>query len=399
MHVRTSLPLVALLSLVIAAPAAAQTARRPRVAILDVRALGVAPEKAALLSEIALTEASGIGGLEVIGRSDIQTMIGFEKEKQMLGCSDDSKCMTEIAGAMGVDWILVGSLGQLDALYRLDLKLIDARRSRISGRIGESIEGSQSRLVSTTQAAVHKLLDPIAAAAQQAQASRPSPRAAPPAEARLAEPPRRPDTEPTPRAADESSAAPAEEAGPAPVLGRRWAVEVRLGGDLLGGGSTEPAALDPAATAEADVAVLYRLAPRWSLHAIGGTYGETKTITPTIGGDATLTLSGSRLSVGGAWAPRGNPYFSIAADVGVAWLKAIGTLPGARDTQRRTGLLAGLELRLDYPFNERWYVGARLGSRIALVGFDLIVRSPYQTIRLENDVAFNSLALAGGFRF
>lgn len=172
-------PILVAAALLTSLSAAAQPApKRPRVAVLEVRALGIAPEKAALLSEVALTEASGIAGLDVIGRSDIQSMIGFEKEKQMLGCSEDSKCITEIAGAMGVDWILVGSLGQLDALYRLDLKLIEAKRSRISGRIGESIEGSQSRLVSATQAGVHKLLDPIAKnalAAAAAAAARPPP--------------------------------------------------------------------------------------------------------------------------------------------------------------------------------------------------------------------------------
>lgn len=102
MSTRTFLPrFAALLAAVAAAtPAAAQPPpRRPRVAILEVRALGIAPEKAQALSEVALTEAANIGGLDVIGRSDIQSMIGFEKEKQMLGCSDDSKCMSARSGS------------------------------------------------------------------------------------------------------------------------------------------------------------------------------------------------------------------------------------------------------------------------------------------------------------
>jgi hypothetical protein len=167
-------------------------------------------------------------------------MIGFEKEKQMLGCSDDSKCMTEIAGALGADWILVGSLGQLDALYRLDLKLIDAKRSKISGRIGDSIEGSQARLVAATQAGVHKLLDPIAKAAAAAAAAAPvvaKPKPAPVVVSQAASPPAKQAAEPAARPVAEPVVEPDTESASAGGAGllSHLLVAVRLTGLGTGG--------------------------------------------------------------------------------------------------------------------------------------------------------------------
>ena len=67
-----------------AAPGAPRAAdRRPRVAIMDLRSLGTDANVAELLSEMALTEATSVGGVEVIGRSEINAVLGLEKQKQM----------------------------------------------------------------------------------------------------------------------------------------------------------------------------------------------------------------------------------------------------------------------------------------------------------------------------
>jgi TolB-like protein len=152
------------LALALSAPApralAAPTARK-KVAVMEIRPLGTEPHKAELLSEVALTEASGIEKLDIIGRSDIASMVGFEKQKQVLGCAEDSSCLAEIGGALGVDFILVGSLGRLGALYRVDLKLVDTRKARVLGRFGESVEGAEEKLVATVQSGVRQLLLPL----------------------------------------------------------------------------------------------------------------------------------------------------------------------------------------------------------------------------------------------
>jgi TolB-like protein len=151
--------LVAALAPVLASAQAAPVPKKIRIAVLEIRALGTEASRAELLSEIALTEAASMPGYEVIGKSDIASMLGFERQKKVMGCTDDSSCLAEVGGALGVDFILVGSLGRIGTLQRLDLKLVDVKRSRVRGRVGVSVQGKEEAVVAEVQKAVHDLLD------------------------------------------------------------------------------------------------------------------------------------------------------------------------------------------------------------------------------------------------
>lgn len=146
-----------------AAPATPAAPRKTRIAVMEIRPLGTEAHKAELLSEVALTESAATEKFEIIGRSDIASMIGFDQQKKILGCTDDSNCLAEIGGALGVEYVMVGSLGKLGSLYRIDMKLVDAKRARVTGRFGESVEGSEEKLVAAVQRGVRKLLAPMSA--------------------------------------------------------------------------------------------------------------------------------------------------------------------------------------------------------------------------------------------
>jgi TolB-like protein len=139
-----------------ASPAA--TSKKPRLAFLGIRPLSVDQAKADLLSEVVLTEASRFRRLEIIGQSDVGAMLGLEKQRQLLGCKEDSACMAEIGGALGADYMLVGSLGQMGGLLRVDLKLLDARKARVLERFGETVAGGEDGLLPAAQRGVAEVL-------------------------------------------------------------------------------------------------------------------------------------------------------------------------------------------------------------------------------------------------
>ena len=141
---------------------AARTPKKLRLAVMEIRPLGTEPIKAELLSEVALTEAARFKPLETIGKSDITSLLGLEQQQRVLGCSEDSSCLAQLGGALGVDYLLVGSLGRLGALYRVDLKLVDPRKAKVLGRAGESVAGDEEKLVAAVQRAVRELLVPVA---------------------------------------------------------------------------------------------------------------------------------------------------------------------------------------------------------------------------------------------
>jgi TolB-like protein len=138
--------------------------RRPKIAVMEIKALYGDAQVEALLSEVALTEAASFRGLDTIGRSDIQSMLGLERQRQLLGCTEDASCYAEIGGALGVDYLLVGSVGKIGALVRLDLKLVDGNRARVVGRVGTSLDARMEGLVEAVQNGVRALLHQVSPA-------------------------------------------------------------------------------------------------------------------------------------------------------------------------------------------------------------------------------------------
>lgn len=71
------------------------------------------------------------GGLSVITQSEIQSLLGFERQKQLLGCADDSNsCIAELAGALGVDALITGNVGRVGKRFVINIKIVASRDSR-----------------------------------------------------------------------------------------------------------------------------------------------------------------------------------------------------------------------------------------------------------------------------
>lgn len=92
------------------------------------------------LSESVLTELQRSPNLEVVGQSDVASMLGLERQRQLLGCVETS-CMTELSGALGVPWLVTGSVARLGKAYRIDLKLLQASNGTATWRDGKTTRG------------------------------------------------------------------------------------------------------------------------------------------------------------------------------------------------------------------------------------------------------------------
>lgn len=159
------------LAAIAALPLAARGASRARIAVLDIRSVqGVSPGTATILTAIVVDDASR-AGFDVISQADVAAMIGFEKQKQMLGCSDDSSCLAEIGGALGVEYVLSGQVGQIGSRLHLSFQLLDARKAKVVARAARFSERDEDMLAASAQAVVAELLSGRGAAVQ-AQATR-----------------------------------------------------------------------------------------------------------------------------------------------------------------------------------------------------------------------------------
>lgn len=133
---------------------AATAAPLPKIAVLEIRALD-APSKAQIdiVQEVLLADLAKTRQFEVIGASDIAAMLGFERQKQLLGCAEEaSSCLAELGGALGAEYVLFGSVARLDQTRRVDLKLMDATKNQVIARdyaTADSDNGIIERMRST----------------------------------------------------------------------------------------------------------------------------------------------------------------------------------------------------------------------------------------------------------
>lgn len=102
-----------------------------RVAVYDFTLTNIAEVLGRVTSDALLQEVRKIEGVSAIGMDEVREMLDFEAQRQALGCDADDQCLAEIAGALGVDEIIVGSLLESADGRSMSIKRIDQRRASV----------------------------------------------------------------------------------------------------------------------------------------------------------------------------------------------------------------------------------------------------------------------------
>ncbi|MCX7957886.1 MAG: hypothetical protein N3B13_02475 [Deltaproteobacteria bacterium] len=119
---------------------------------------GVEQGSANLLTEFILTEIANIGKYNVIGQNDLDKMLFWETNKQLKNCTDSS-CMAQIAGAMGAEYYVIGSVGTMGDNFLINLKLINVLKAVVEKRTTEGLKKDENELIKGTRDIVLKLFD------------------------------------------------------------------------------------------------------------------------------------------------------------------------------------------------------------------------------------------------
>lgn len=121
-----------------------------------------------------VSQQLGFRGLKVITRTEVNAMLGNERQRQLLGCSDESSsCTTELAGALGADALLLGDVAKTGDKYRLSVRIIGAKTgARLSSAVVtgssedallEAFSTVSERMAAETTAKVRNLAPPAEA--------------------------------------------------------------------------------------------------------------------------------------------------------------------------------------------------------------------------------------------
>ena len=111
-----------------------------RVAVYDFELQNIPKVLGRVISDSLLAEIRKLEGISAIGMDEIREMLDFEAQRQALGCEGSEECMAEIAGALGVDEILTGSLLEGPSGRTLVLRRIDQRRAEVVHAVNKRLE-------------------------------------------------------------------------------------------------------------------------------------------------------------------------------------------------------------------------------------------------------------------
>ena len=87
-----------------------------RVAAPGLKVVNLEPASASFYNS-NLAQLLNYQGVRVSTQEELGALLGFERQQQLLGCTDD-RCRSAIAATVGVDALLVGQVAKLEGSYQ-----------------------------------------------------------------------------------------------------------------------------------------------------------------------------------------------------------------------------------------------------------------------------------------
>jgi TolB-like protein len=92
-------------------------------------------------------------GIEVSSPREVTTLLGLERQRQLMGCTEQSSCLAEIAAALGVDGVVVGDLARIGSTFQMNLKVLDASNGKRLATSSSSAKSEEELLANISNAA------------------------------------------------------------------------------------------------------------------------------------------------------------------------------------------------------------------------------------------------------
>lgn len=133
-----------------------------KIAVLDLQpGLEVSQDVVVTVSGLIGAQLDKTGVFAVVTEEDVKQMVSFDQMKTALTCDEQASCLSEIGQALGVPYMLTGTLGKLGSQLALNLTLIDISKARALKResaIFADVDALLAGLPATVERAVAALL-------------------------------------------------------------------------------------------------------------------------------------------------------------------------------------------------------------------------------------------------
>ncbi len=133
-----------------AAPAAPETLK---LVAPGLQVVGLDAKLGEFLTEHT-AQSMKLAGVDVVTQREMQSLLGLERQKQLLGCSDAaSSCMAELASALGADGVLLGDIAKFGGRIQLNLKVVSSTSASTVAAYSDTVGTEDAALDSLTRGA------------------------------------------------------------------------------------------------------------------------------------------------------------------------------------------------------------------------------------------------------
>ncbi|MBX7099750.1 MAG: hypothetical protein K1X89_18690 [Myxococcaceae bacterium] len=123
-----------------------------RLAAPPLTLVGVEQTLGGVFSE-HLAQQLKLAGAEVFTQKEIGQLLGMERQRQLLGCTEEAtNCVGELANALGTDAVVMGDLAKVGARFQLNLKVIASGDGKTLAVVSESLASESETLEALTRA-------------------------------------------------------------------------------------------------------------------------------------------------------------------------------------------------------------------------------------------------------
>ena len=134
------------------------------IAVLNLKSDQLKPTDCISVTNYITTELQKNPGYRIMAWDDVAKILEHKAGIQALGCDND-KCIVDIGGVLGVDFIVSADIGQLGSKYLCNLKIIDINKALTRNRVSEVIVGDMGKLTDLLPSMVRRLLSTLHIAA------------------------------------------------------------------------------------------------------------------------------------------------------------------------------------------------------------------------------------------
>jgi hypothetical protein len=130
-----------------AAPAPMPPAQTPaaprrltRIVVYDLVSEEIAPKQMALVTASLMAEIRKLKNVSVVGMEEVRAMLSAAEQQQAAHCMDDS-CLVNIAGALGAQLVIAGSVGRVGESTVFTAKRINMSSASVDESVSRRMRG------------------------------------------------------------------------------------------------------------------------------------------------------------------------------------------------------------------------------------------------------------------